>query len=332
MQYINRKSFQDSIHQQTDAMNVIDQIFEEKEEDSMVMNSLGSLNNKTKFMDSTFASGCVLDKKSGTFNYMFFVRSGSLHLKAPFIKNKNEIGPGNFFILSCDQECTITVSQETHVVILKFISIVFGYSVSFFQELAEEKTGTYEFTILPINNNLNDLLSLVSNFLNKGFGNDHFHKYTNGLLHVILRNSYSKEDLIKIYYNIVGKKIDFRNKVLQSYPKAHSVKEFAELMGMSRSAFVKSFTDEFGTNAKSWLAQKKKEFIRLNLSDPNITVKSLMFRCGFDTPSNFTRYFQQNFKCTPSYAIKNKDKFTSPVYYLKNTEAKNMGKKFILDI
>ena len=332
MQYRNRQSYNDFHHQQTDSMNVMDEIFEEDKEALTSTNSFNTINTKTKFIDRTLPSECVLEKKPGTFNYMFFVISGSLELKASFAENKNQIGTGKFFIISCDQECSITVCRKAHLVILKFNSVVFDYGVSFFQELGEEKVEPYEFTILPISNNLNDFLCFVSNWLEKGIESHHFHKYSHGLLNVILRKSYSKEDLIKIYYNIVGKKIDFRSKVLQTYPKAHNVKELAVMMDMSRSAFVRSFMEEFGTNAKSWLAEKKKEFIRLNLSDPGISVKSLMFRCGFDTPSNFTRYFQQNFKCTPSYAIKNKEEFISPVYYLKNVNAQNMAKKMIIDI
>ena len=333
MQYLNRQpSHRDAHHQPYRLADANEEIFEEETEDSMSTNTSDVWNEKAKFINSIISEGYILKKEPCTFNYMFFVISGSLQLKASFVEDEGMVEAGHFFVLSCDQTCSMSIREDAHLVIFKFISIMFSYNIPFFQELAEEKTGPYVFTVLPTNIYLKDLLHLIADGLDKGLGCYHFHKYCNGLLNVILRRSYPRENLLKIYYHIVGKKMDFRSKILQSYPKAHSVKEFAELMGMSRSAFVKAFSEEFGTNARTWLDQKKKEFIRLNLADPSITVKSLMFRCGFDTPSNFSRYFQQNFNCTPSYAIKNKDKFKSPLYYLKQLNSPKMEKKLIIDI
>lgn len=272
------------------------------------------LNAKGRFIDETYNDGTMMKKIPSTYNYMFFVREGKIRIAGTFVGENSVIEKGNFFILSCDQECRITVEEKAHLVVFKFISIIFPYSIPFFQELAKKKDNSYKFTSLPINSSLENLLQVVSNELQSGFGDYHFHQYCHGLLYIIFRQTYSPEQLLSIYYNIIGENLEFRSKVLQNYPQARNVHQLADLVGMSKTAFFNAFSQEFGMNAKKWLIEKKKDYILMNIVDPSVTVKELMFRCGFNTPSNFTRFFLQNFHCTPTFAVKNKDKLAPEIY------------------
>lgn len=282
------------------------------------------LNAQSRFVSEIWPKGSIIKKEPGTYNFMYFVVSGFLKIGASFIHTDTIIHTGHFFLLSCEQTCKITVEEKCHLIIFKFASIISPSNIPYFQNLSsKKKCRPYKFTILPINKCLTYLLKVISNGLNSNLMEYHFHLYCHGLLNVALRQTYSSDELLNIFYNIIDDRLEFRSKILQNYTKAHNVNELISLMGMSKQTFLKVFEEEYGTNVKQWLTENKKKFVLMNLSIPDITVKDLMFRCGFHTPSNFTRFFQQHFKCTPSYAIMHKEKFITPIYSnVRNTKKK----------
>jgi AraC-like DNA-binding protein len=266
--------------------------------------------SQLKFIDVALSKDSIMNKKQGIHNFIFFVISGEVEIHDDLSKNVHRIQEGYFYILSCDQECKIIVLNTTHILIMQFASIIEESNINYFQKLSVHKRSTpYVFTVLPINVRLTELINLIVDGLKAGMECFQFHLYCEGILLIMLRKLYDDEQLLGVFYKVIGERLDFRSKVLQNYTHIHTVKQFAELLSMSKSTFIKTFQDEFGSNVKVWLTEKKKDFIMKTLSDPTITVKDLMFRCGFDTPSNFTRFFKQNFNCTPTYAIENKRDF-----------------------
>ena len=273
------------------------------------------INSKGRFFDRVFPAGTILKKDPTTYNYTFFILSGKVHMESSFTNNHSHIHAGQFFIISCDQKFEMTMEENVHLIIFKFISVIHPFNIPFFQSLVELKTGSYEFTTLTINSNLQAILDFISHGLTNNMGCYYFHRYCHGIYSMILRDTYSLEENMKIHYNIIGKNLDFRSKILQNYPKAYNVNELISIIGISKTTFFKKFSEEFGMNAKEWLIEKKKDLILLNLADPTMTVKMLMFQCGFDTPSNFTRFFLQNFHCTPSYAIKHRKEYAKEFHF-----------------
>lgn len=286
------------------------------------------LNPQSKFVFEIWPKGNVIKKEPGIFNFIYFVINGIFKISASFIDGETIIPSGHFFLLSGEQTCKINVEEECHLIIFKFTSIISPYNIPFFQNLStkKKKSHPYQFTTLPINKSLTYLLKVISNGLHSNLEEYHFHLYCHGLLNIALRKTYSSDELLSIFYNIIDDRLEFRSKILQNYTKAHNVNELVNLMGMSKQTFLKAFEKEYGTDVKQWFTENKKKFVLMNLAIPDISVKDLMFRCGFHTPSNFTRFFQQHFKCTPSYAIIHKEKFISSVYSnVRNTQKKKQS-------
>ena len=303
---------------ETDAYNDLEpfpNLHDNDEEDRMPDSLPQVLNAQGRFVVDVLGKSSVIDKKPVNYNFMYFVISGVFKITADFVRGNGIITAGHLFVLSCDQTCTITIQEESRMIIFKFTSIIFPYNIPFFQSLADKKKFIpYTFTTLPFNDSLSNFLELVTNGLQSSTAGYHFHLYCHGLLNIILRRSFSSDELLNIFYNIIDKRLEFRSKILLNYPKAHNVNELVDLMGMSKSTFLKIFTEEYGMSPKQWLTDHKKKFILMNLVTPGVTVKDLMFRCGFDTPSNFTRFFQKNFHCTPTYAIEHKDELAPQIY------------------
>jgi len=287
------------------------------------------INAKGRFFDRLLPAGTILKKNPTTYNYTFFILSGSVHMKSSFTNGHSHIETGQFFIISCDQEFEMTMEENVHLIIFKFISVVRSFNIPFFQSLVKLKKGPYVFTTLTINSDLQTILDFISHGLNNHMDCYDFHYYCHGIYGMILRETYSPEENMKIHYNIIGKDLVFRSRILQNYPKAYNVNELISIVGISKTSFFKKFTQEFGMKAKEWLVRKKKDCILMNLSDPTITVKMLMFRCGFDTPSNFTRFFLQNFHCTPSYAIQHREQYIPETF---DTQNGLTNKDFIISI
>jgi len=330
------KDYSNSFHTKSDEKDSNkDQIsFRNLDEDEDRRSSSGTqiLNTQARFTAEVWKKGCVIEKSPGFYNFMYFVVDGVFQLNASFISEDEIIRAGHFFILSCDQTAKITIVEESHLILFKFASVISPYNIPFFKDLSmKKKDHPYKFTILPISQSLTSLLKLISNGLHSNWEGYHFHLYCHGLLNIAMRQAYTSEQLLSIFYHIIDDRLEFRSRILQNYPKAHNVNELIGLMGMSKATFLKIFTEEYGMSPKMWLKENKKKFVLINLAIPDITVKDLMFRCGFHTPSNFTRFFQQHFNCTPSYAITHKEKFI-PQTYFNTRDTKKKHRQAVLHL
>jgi len=98
----------------------------------------------------------------------------------------------------------------------------------------------------------------------------------------------------------------FKKFVLENYMKVKTIEQLISMMHIAKSTFYKRFSKEFGLSAQQWIINKKKECILLNSTQSNMTVKSLMYKSGFDTASNFTRFCKSNFGCTPTELLENR--------------------------
>jgi AraC-like DNA-binding protein len=75
--------------------------------------------------------------------------------------------------------------------------------------------------------------------------------------------------------------------------------------GMSRSAFYKKFTEEFGDiSPKRWLDQYFEQRILYASSIPGTSAKELAFKMGFGDESSFTQYCKRHFGKVPSDLVK----------------------------
>ncbi len=78
-----------------------------------------------------------------------------------------------------------------------------------------------------------------------------------------------------------------------------NMEEFARLSARSLSVFKSDFKDVFGTTPARWLKKKRLNYSKYLLKNTDKPVTDIVFECGFQNNSNFSRIFKSAFKCSP---------------------------------
>ncbi len=74
---------------------------------------------------------------------------------------------------------------------------------------------------------------------------------------------------------------------------------FAKLCGRSLSSFKRDFRECYGVAPGRWLVERRLECAANLLSTTRISVTEIVFECGFEQPSHFSRAFKAKFGQTP---------------------------------
>ena len=158
----------------------------------------------------------------------------------------------------------------------------------------------YTFDPVKVRPQLRQFLDSLAYYLRNGINCEHLHEIKQKELFLIFKWFYPKEELARLFYPMVGKSVDFKAQVMENYPRAASVEDLARLSGMSRSRFDARFKEVFGMPAGQWMLKQKARYVLHALSLPGTTISDIIFRYGFNSPSQFTRFCRQQFGCTPT--------------------------------
>lgn len=89
-----------------------------------------------------------------------------------------------------------------------------------------------------------------------------------------------------------------------------SLEEFARLCHRSVSSFKRDFKKLYSLSPGKWLLTKRLEYAALLLKNSNLSITQVVFECGFEDLSHFSRAFKKKFG-------------TSPLNFRKETQEKN---------
>lgn len=78
-----------------------------------------------------------------------------------------------------------------------------------------------------------------------------------------------------------------------------SLEAFAKLCHRSLSAFKREFGQQYGVAPGRWLLDRRLERSTQLLTTTNLSVTDIVFECGFEQPSHFSRVFKTRYGCTP---------------------------------
>jgi len=89
-----------------------------------------------------------------------------------------------------------------------------------------------------------------------------------------------------------------------------SLEEFARLCHRSVSSFKRDFKKLYNVSPGKWLLNKRLEYSALLLKNSDSSITQIVFECGFEDLSHFSRAFKEKFG-------------VSPLNFRKETQAKN---------
>lgn len=78
-----------------------------------------------------------------------------------------------------------------------------------------------------------------------------------------------------------------------------TLEEYARLTARSLSGFKRDFQEIYGTSPGKWLKQKRLAYSQYLLRNTDKSVTEVIFDCGFQNPSHFSREFKTAFNITP---------------------------------
>src|SRR5665213_582304 len=78
-----------------------------------------------------------------------------------------------------------------------------------------------------------------------------------------------------------------------------SLEEFAKISRRSLTAFKNEFLQMFKTTPGKWLVQRRLEYARMLLSDSKKNINEIVYECGFESPTHFSRVFKSKFGVAP---------------------------------
>lgn len=94
-------------------------------------------------------------------------------------------------------------------------------------------------------------------------------------------------------------------KLLRDYMESHldrdiSIEDFATLLGLSRTQFLRRFKAASGTSPHQWVMQARVEKAKQLLSTPGLSLGAISLACGFANQAHLSTVFQRFVKISPS--------------------------------
>ena len=161
----------------------------------------------------------------------------------------------------------------------------------------------YDFTPTAIKDPMKRYLELLTFYLRTQINCVHFHEIKHREFFLCLRAFYTRTEIAKLLFPLIGRTPGFRDFVHNNYDPLITVNELIERSHMGKTHFHDLFKTEFGITAKNWLLQHKLKDIRYAAMRPGISVKELMVKFGFDTSSSFVQFCRKHYGSTPSELI-----------------------------
>lgn len=235
-------------------------------------------------------------------NYLLFFLEGEFQVT----NNQYErtFRAGEMILIPRSSFLRMIPSSNAQVLCLFFDQPISNCDKILLQTLSKKvKNMEYDFIPLPVICPLDKYLDLLTLCLDSGLSCVHFHETMQRELFLLLGGFYSKEQISMLFHPIIGKKLNFKDFVIEHSSKVHNVSELLALSNMGKSQFYNKFKEEFGVPAKQWMLQQLNNRIFGMLTNPEICIKDMVEDLGFSSQAQFTVYCKKHFGHTPRRLI-----------------------------
>lgn len=245
-------------------------------------------------------------------NFLIFILAGEVEI-VPKEGNTKRVRAKEFFFISALSTYKIQVCKSGRYIYMSFLYNDIKLCEKHMLESYIKQVGdiSREVEVLPVRQPLNLFLELMEAYLKAGVNCTHLHSIKEKELFIILRTSYSKQEIVNLFHDIVGMNVNFKSAVLLHADHVSSREELAQAMGMSITDLARKFKMEFGESVYSWLLKQKNKKILYRLTQPQASIKEIVYEFGFSSAASFNKYCKKNFGNSPRELIKQlKDNYT----------------------
>lgn len=212
-----------------------------------------------------------------------------------------KITAGNMIFISRMTDCVVKALNGVEMIVLAFDDLTNACDKFTFQNLVPiSSLLKYEFEKLDIRYPLDLFLNLMRIYIKDELPGEYLWAEKQKELFILLRTYYSSEELAMFFYPLIGKNMDFKKMVFDSYSKVKSIKEFADKSGFSPVVFQRRFKDVFGETVYQWMQRQKAEHIKHRLMTEDVNLKDLTDEFEFASPAHLNKFCKIWFGMSPS--------------------------------
>ncbi|MFR9531636.1 MAG: AraC family transcriptional regulator [Rikenellaceae bacterium] len=240
-----------------------------------------------------------------TYNAIFFQLDGELHIN--WDRHKDVvIRPGDIYFLPRGANvsaCTIGGGISYVVARLEH-----NIDSTIFNEQLKIKSNitpsAYIFAPLPIRPPMMRFVESMKNYIIEGADCAQLHSIKLIELYIIFRRYYTTDECANLFHPIIGHNSKFETFILDNYHMSVSIEDLVQKAKMSRSTFDRKFKDTFKITPLKWIDEQTRQRIFSKASEPNVTIKDIMYEVDIYSHSQFTNLCKRLCGMSPSQLIR----------------------------
>lgn len=251
-----------------------------------------------------FKAGENIVKEATDSSALVFLLSGEIELSTGSVLGQKIEGPSMFFIAASERFCA-KIKQNTTLVRCRLdlqTALCNRFAIEHLSQLKPNRNAKAEknrISVFPIHSLLHTELKTVIEAIKLGLMCVHYHRIKRDALLICLRGFYAKGQLADLFAPILGVESEFKEKVINYYSDVETVKELMTALNMSPTTFKRKFHQAFGTTAKQWLIEKKKERVFRDLIMSHTPIAELADKYKF-SENYMTTFCKEHFGKTPT--------------------------------
>lgn len=267
----------------------------------MLLGDIDKLDLKKRFSYVELDAGQEVEREDfRECHYILFFLSGKVEVIYCGSRPRLIEG-GSMIFLGRLVDCELKVLEPVRIVSLAFDDLANACDKITLQNLVPiSSLLKYEFDKLEIRPPLNNFLDLILMYLEDKIPGLYLWREKQKELFILLRTYYTSEELAMFFYPLVGKNIDFKKMVFDSYMTVGSIKEFADKSGYSPVVFQRRFKEVFGETVYQWMQRQKAEHIKHRLMTEDVNLKELVDEFEFASAAHLNKFCKIWFGMSPS--------------------------------
>lgn len=199
-----------------------------------------------------------------------------------------------FFPIARNDKFTLEALDDAEMVIQDVVYPLFVCEKSTFDytyalELKKIQ-DSYEFNTLEVREPMLSCIKSIAFYIRDGVLCNHMIRIKMQEIFLDYKYYYSVAELAMLFYAVFTKRMEFYIKMHAVAPRAHSVKDLAELSGYSLSNLKVQFKPFFGVTPYTWLLDKKLDMVKMSLADESKPLKLIVDELGFSDQSHLNNF------------------------------------------
>ena len=248
-----------------------------------------------------------MELNNRTTSFFIFILSGEITISFEQYTNRSVLENEMFFLPknNCFKWKAVT---QTVLILTGYNATIFPCTSVRARILYKIKAGVkFDCRGVVMKDEVKVVVNQMKHYLESGINCHHMYILKHKELYLMFKHFYTYEEIIQIFYLILGSNPLFNERVLDNYLKVKTVKELAGLLGYGIKTFEKLFRENFDESPYKWMQKPKALQIQQRLMNPAISLKQIMYEFKFATSSHFNFYCKQHLGAAPMQ-IRNSNK------------------------